>query len=311
MARALVGQVSGVQDILFGVTGQSLVFDAPEGRPSSVVSSTVFENSTGDDGTAEVATTGSAAVETSPNTTFDAASGDGQADARVCNILATTGVAVGRTFLAASATGERDWVEVESFISGVSGSVTARQPLKNAYTTADAFVSTRITHAIDSTWVADKANLSGAFDANPRYRWRLVYVVGGVTYAIDRYFDLLRYAGRHDVTPLDVDRRMRGWLDRLASEDREDQGRAVIDEAYQVVKFDLYNLSLPDQAIRNRELLNELVTLQAIAMVDATDVTEKKYADRLSQFIAFGKASVSEDESGAAGPLDIRPIWRR
>jgi hypothetical protein len=305
----MVGSVSGVQDILYGVTGQLLYFDAPEGRPSSIVSSTVYENSAGDDGTTESATTGSAAVETNPNTTFDAASGDGQADPRVCNITATTGVAMGRPYRATNAAGEFDIVEVAAVASGAS--VTARQPLKNAYTTGDAFVSTRITHAIDSTWVAAKANLSGAFDPNPKYRWRIVYVVGGVTCAIDRYFDLLRYAGRHDVTALDVDRRMRGWLDRLASEDREDQGRTIIDEAYQIVKFDLYNLSLPDQSIRNREILNELVTLKAVELIDGAEKSEKNYADRLSQFIAWGKTSVSKDESGAAGPIDVRPLWRR
>jgi len=301
--------MSQTLDILFGVTGQSLYFDAPEGRASSVTSSTIFENSTGDDGTAEGATTGVAATETNPNTTFDAASGDGQAYPRVCNITATTGVAVGREYLATNATGERDWVSVIAIASGAS--VTARQPLANAYASADAFVSTRIAHALDSTWIADATNLSGAIDPNPRYRWRLVYVVDGATYIHDGYFDLLRYAGRHDITPGDVDRRSRGWIDRVATEDREDQGREIIDEAYRVLKLDLYNFSLPDQAIRNRELVNELTLLKSIELVDATEANEKKYNDRLAHFIAWGKTAVSKDESAAASPAMPRPLWRR
>jgi hypothetical protein len=296
-------------DLAFNQTGQSLYFDAPEGRASSVTGSTVYENTTGDDGTAESATTGSATVETNPNTTFDAASGAGQTNPRLCRISATTGVAVGRTYLATNATGEKDWVEAEAFTS--ADSVVARVPLVNAYTTADTFVSTRITHAIDATWVADKNNISPAFDPNPAYRWRLVYVVASVTYTHDVYFDLLRYPGRHDVSPLDVDRAARGWIERVSTDDREDQGRSVIDEAHRIVKLDLYNYSMPDQAIRNREVLNELVIRKAIELVDTTEANEKKYGDRLAQFIAWGKTSTSKDTTGAATSGVLAPLWRR
>jgi hypothetical protein len=282
-------------DLLFGVTGQSLYFDAPEGRPSSVTSSALYEATTADDGTAEAATTGSAAVQTDP---------------RVCNVTATTGVTLGRSYLATSvANGEKEWIEAAAVVSGAT--VTAKRELQNAYTTSDTFVSTRITHAIDSTWVADTANLSGPFDPNARYRWRLVYVVASVTYVHDLYVDLLRYAGRHDVTPLDVDRRSRGWTERLEHSDREDQGRSVIDEAYQIVKFDLFNLDTPDQSVRNREVLNELVKLKAIEMIDMTEPAAANYQARLEQFIAWGKTHVQQSESGESGPGDTRPIWRR
>lgn len=299
---------SSTIDLLFGVTGQSLYFDAPEGRPSSVTSSDVFENTTGDDGTEEAATSGSAAVETNPNTTFDAASGAGQADARVCNLAATTGVKIGQQYRATNAAGEVDIVEVAAIVAAAT--VTARQPLVNAYTTGDTFESTRVTHAIDATWVADKNNLSGGFDPNPKYRWRLVYVVGGVTYAHDLYFDLLRYAGRHDVSPIDVDRRARGWMERVSVEDREDQGRSVIDEAYQVVKFDLYNLTVPDQSIRNREVVNELVKLKAIELVDG-EAGAAEYSRRFAQLMEFGKTSTSKTASAAASPGEIISKWSK
>jgi len=79
-----------VQDIVYGVTGQTVYFDAPEGRPSSVTSVEVFLWDVSDDDTAEAAV-GSGSVETNPNTTIDAASGYGQTDARVLNVAATTG----------------------------------------------------------------------------------------------------------------------------------------------------------------------------------------------------------------------------
>jgi hypothetical protein len=294
-------------DIAFGVTGQSLFFDAPEGRPSSVTSSSIFENSTGDDGTAESATTGSAAVETNPSTTFDAASGAAQANPTKCNLTATTGIAPDRVFLATNALGQKEFVEVTAFASADYALV--REPLQFDYTTADTFVSTRITHAIDATWVAASSNLSDEFDPNPRYRWRLVYVVSSVTYVHDVYFDLLRYPSRHDVRPTDVNHRAPGWTERAASYYRD--GRIAIDEAHQVVKFDLYNLSTPDQSIRNREVVNELVKLKAIELVDQTELNAKHYNDRFMQLLANGKTVTSKSSSGAASPGDVVSKWSK
>ena len=296
-------------DILFGVTGQSLYFDCPEGRPSAVTSSTVYENTTGDDGTAESATTGSAAVETSPNTTFDAASGDGEANPNQCNLTATTGCAIGRVYLATNATLESERVEVTAISSGAH--VLAREPLKNSYTTADTFVSTRVTHAIDSTWVADTSNISAEIAPNQRYRWRLVYVVNSVTYVHDAYFDLLRYAARHDVTALDVDRKFPGWIDRLPTYYREDQGRTLIDEAHREIKYDLYNELKGDQDIRNREVINELVILRAGMLLDPSEVNERRYHDRFAQIIRFTKVPMSSGSGAGAAMAAPTFIWSK
>lgn len=296
-------------DVLFGVTGQSLVFDAPEGRASSITTSEVFETTAGDDGTAESATTGSAAVETNPNTTFDAASGDGQTNPNKCNLTATTGIAVGRRYLATNSLGERDWVEVTGFAS--ADYALAREPLVNAYASADMFASTRISHAIDSTWVADSNNLSQAYDPNPRYRWRLVYVVSSVTYIHDVYFDLVRYAARYDVTGLDVERRFAGWLRAVGTFEREDQGASVIAEAFQHVKFDLYNLGIADQSIRNREVANELTKLAAGAMVFNTEEHWKLYNGRMAQLVANGKTNITRSANAAAAPGEVRSLFSK
>lgn len=297
-------------DLLYAVTGQSLYFDAPEGRASSVTSSTVYENASGDDGATEAATTGSAAVETNPNTTTDGDAGPGALDEeREVSLTSATGVAVDREYLLTNEDGAAERVLVQAIDS--TNVVTLRNPLQVFHAAGATFQSTRITHAVDSTWIAASANISNEFDPNPRYRWRLVYVVASVAYAHDLYFDVLRYAGRHDVSPIDVDRRSPGWLERLGTNDRLAQGRVIIDEAYQVIKFDLYNLSTPDQSIRNREVVNELVKLKAIELVDNTDASAKRYESRLAQLIANAKVVTSKDSTGAASPADPHPIWRR
>ncbi len=296
-------------DLLFNVTGQSLYFDCPEGAPSSVASSTVYENTTGDDGSTVSATTGSAAVETASNTTFDADSGDGEATPEQCNLTATTGLAVGRVYLATNTLSQREWVEVTAISSGAY--VLAREPLTNAYAATNTFVSTRITHAIDSTWVASSSNISSEIAPNARYRWRLVYVVSSVTYAHDVYFDLLRYPARHDVTALDVDRKFPGWVDRLPTYYREDQGKTLIDEAHREVKYDLYNELKGDQDIRNREVVNELVILRAGMLVDPSEVNERRYRDRFAQLLRFTKVPISVGTGAGAAPGTPTLIWSK
>jgi hypothetical protein len=196
-------------------------------------------------------------------------------------------------------------------VTGIASAdyVIARQPLQNAYASADTFASTRITHAIDSTWVADSNNLSQAYDPNPRYRWRLVYVVSSVTYIHDVYFDLVRYAARHDVTGLDVERRFAGWLRAVGTFEREDQGASVIAEAFTHVKFDLYNLGIADQSVRNREVANELIKLCAGAMVFNTEEHWRLYNGRMGQLVANGKTDIARSANAAAAPGEVRSLF--
>ena len=303
-------------DIVYNVTGQSLRFDAPEGRPSSVTTSAVYENNLGDDSTAETITDGaSAAVETSPDTTFDANSGTSSADPRVCNVAATTGITPGRRFLVTNAALETEWVDIITVVSGAS--CTARNNLRNDYVSADTLESTRITHAIDATWVAAKTNIS-ANGPEPRYRWRLEYVVASVTYVHDVYFDLVRYAGTTSVTGLDVDRAYPwlGWMNRLSSEDQEDGGSRVIDEAYRQVKMKLAMAGKADEGARNREVMEDLVVHRAAMLVAGTDVDAAEAAAALfnesyNNFIVSPKLDFDDDGSGAAAPSDPAPVWVR
>jgi hypothetical protein len=297
------------QDVVFGVTGQSLILDAPEGRPSAVASVTVFENYLGDDDQAETATTGSAAIEADPNTTFDATSGRGQPDERKCSLAATTGIVPGRSYLAVNDVLERELVEVVSVVAG--DSVIARHPLENTYPVGSTLQTTRISIGMDATWIADDTNVSWEVSPHARYRVRWVYAVAGVQYVHDTYFDLVRYAGRHDVTPRDVDLEFHGWVMSLPTDYREDQGRAVIDEAYRQVKLDLYGELLPDQGIRNRELLNALVIAKAGLIVFPGTANEDKYRDRFAKLIRSSQLPVSHDSDGGAAPVPALPLLLR
>ncbi|HMG21782.1 MAG TPA: hypothetical protein VK607_10710 [Kofleriaceae bacterium] len=297
---------SQTQDVVFGVAGQKLFFDAPEGRPSSPTVM-VWENASGDDTVAELAL-GAVAVELAPVTTFDAASGQGQADPRVCNLALTTGIKRGRAYLVTSATQEQELVEVSAVATEW---VIARQQLENAYGVGDTFVSTRITAAIDAAWLADDDNISGELEPDGRYRVRWTYTADGEVRVHDTYFDVVRYAGRHDVTPGDVNTEFHGWVLSLPAEYREEQGRPLIDEAYRQVKLDLYGDLIGDQAIRNRELLNALVTAKAGLLVFPGAANEAKYASRYGQLIRSQRLPLSQDSGGGASARPSLPIFVR
>lgn len=311
-----------MQNLYYGITGeQVLAWDAPEGRPSSVTSVTVYTSGTGDDGTAEVATSGSAAVETNPNTTFDAASGDGQADPRICNIAATTGCAIGRSYLATNAAGESEWVEVRGITSAAS--VQARHNLVNAYANSDTFESTRISISVDDTWIADKNNISDDLDPNPGYRVRWVYVVGGVKRVHDSYFNVVRYRAGHDVTPGDVDLVRSGWIHDLPAEHLEDQGAALIEDAYQDLLFDLHAIDVPAEMMRNRSVVNRLTIRKAILLasenkaaaggdVTAYEIDRDNYNALLDKLVRVNnKTQMAVDSSGAASERQAVSIWQK
>ncbi len=245
---------------MFGVTGQSLVLDVREGRPSSVTSVTVYAADADDNATAESATTGSASVETDPNTLIASAAGASQTNPKAITVSGA-GVLVGRRYWIESDFDHKEEIEFVSFF-GASG--TLRHPLVNDYALGSALFTTRCSVSLDSTWVADESNLSVAFAPSPAYRVRWVVVVGGATQVYDQYFDLVRYPARHRVSALDVENLSPGWIDRLPVDARADQGRGLIDRAWAHVKWDLFKAGIGDSALRNAALLHELVASRAV-----------------------------------------------
>lgn len=306
------------QDVLYNVisTTQSIFWDAPEGRPSAVDSITLYPMSTGDDGSAETALN-AAAIETNPNTTFDANSGKGETDETLCAIAATTGVAAGRQYLATNALGETDWIEVQGFTSGAS--VNAKSPLKNAYANADTFETTRITATFLNAWIQDKSNISDGLDPNPGYRARVEYTAGGVVRVHHFGVDLVRYSGGTSVTPATMNSFRPKWSYILPTYHQEDDGTRIIESAYDDLRWDLFRAGIPDEMIRNQDSIDRGTMLRAWKNLTMETENEEAQADAADEYQAFldgifritAKAARATDSSGAGVVTPGRSLWEK
>lgn len=312
-----------VKDILFDVTGQTVEFDCPEGRPSSVTSCAVYPWDVSDEDISEAAI-GAGSVESNPSTTLDGSAGPSQSNPRNIPLTATTGIAAGRTYLITHATtGIKEFVEVESVTS--ADSVTVKHPLHNDYASGATFQSTRIQATIDSTWIADDSNLTiDAVGPNPMYRVRWVYVVSSTTYVADTYFNVVRYPARHGVLPQDVEALLPSWLDTLPSDHQRDQGRKLIDDAYREVRIDLYQIDLAASGLAESEITDELVRLKVIELgewakfyaggqgsTERADASARRYQARLDALARIVARIPVRDSTGAATPIVSVGLSRR
>jgi hypothetical protein len=300
------------QDIAFGASGQELVFDAPEGRPSSVESVAVFAWLASDDDDPEDAIDGAPAVETNPNTTTDAAIDASSANRRRIPLTATTGCAGERSYLITGADQLREFVEVLDVDAG--DAVIVRNTLHNAYASGATFQSTRIVAALDDAWIADENNLDASSGPSPMYRVRWVYTVAGQQYVADSYFNLVRYGLAHAVKPQDVDDIAPGWLAGLPTDHRADQGRRLIATAFRQTKLDLYARQLDDSDIADAEIIDELVALKTIVLTErakflaggdnptAHEVANGWYTARFEQLVGLAITVPVRDEDGAGAP---------
>lgn len=308
-------------EVVFGQAGQSLYWDAPEGRPSSVTSVSVYRSSAGDDTAGEPATSGSASVD-SVNTTVDAASGYGQADARRVNVASTAGIATGREYLlTAAADGAREWVEAVEIAPG--DYITARSPLRNTYASADTLEGTRISVSVDATWIADEGKISSAADPLDDYRIRWVYVVGGVTHTHDSYFRVVRYQADHSVTAADMDEVMPGFVDYLPDYHQADQGRRLIDRAHRDVMWDLRATDVEAASVRDVDAINQAVILRVVAnlakhsvmagrsSVESLQIAERDYSAFMDRVFRVVSRVNVDDGSGGASKGSPAPVWRR
>lgn len=308
------------QKLIYGVTGQTISIDCPEGRPSGTPTCSVYRQTAGDDATAEFSPT--AAVETSPNTTVDAESGYGSADPRKLSLTATTGIVTGRVYrLSESATVE--WVEPVRVVS--ADYIEARAPLAHRYTTSAVFVSTRISATVDPTWVATASKLSDATSTMPGYRVRWAYVVGGVTYVAYSYCDLVRAPGHASVTWRDVEPYIPQLLDKLPTFDRGDQGAARLEAAYREVVADLRRADCDEDQVRDQEVIDRLTALKAAVLwaevgvhpsqfsaMEFVEVRRSAYRAELEQMIrVVTRTSMAVGASGAGVTVSAIPIWSR
>lgn len=267
-------------DVVYDITGQTLAHRVLQGRPTSATFK-VFRDTQSDDETAEFE--GTATVD-SVSTTLTAASGRGQTDPNKVN-MTTTNVVTGRKYLISEGQ-MKEWFEP---IQVETGYARGRYPLRNAFTTAATVVGTTITAAVDSTWVADESNISNHLDPNPDYRVRWEIVVGSDTLVEYSFFDLVRATIGTGVDIFDLNDRAPGLHDSLPIEYRPDQGQSLIAAALRSVQAELGADSIDIDAIRDVQVLDELVILRALNMLAIGGWRPKSYASLVEYIDATGK----------------------
>jgi hypothetical protein len=182
-----------------------------------------------------------------------------------------------------------------------------------------------ITDVLDLTgrgWRTDEATTPWVAGA-AGYRLRWAYTVNSINYVGVSFADLVRYPAKSLVTPLDVDRRFPGWIDRLATNYQEDQGQALIDEALQALKMDSLGDDQLVRRIRNTEVVRELVicranviAVEAMAIAGASNAEQVQlardiYEQRYKQLIREPKVPVDQTGGGSSAQANRLPAWRR
>lgn len=322
------------QEVIFNLLGQSFFYDVPEGRPSASPTPTVqvFLATNDDDGVAESATTGSCSIDAADTTLAAAATaGDTQV-----TVTSAASIVRGRRYLmSAGSSADRELVEVAS-VSGTT--VILRRPLSNSYALGAAFQGTRVSIGVSPTWVADRSKLTDALGSNwrtdieddpaqfaghPGFRLRWAYTVAGVATIGIGFADLVRYQAKNLVTPLDVDGRFAGWIDRLPPDYQRDQGALLVEESFHAVREDLLGDAQTARKIRSTDVVGTLTIYKAALLAAqhnvlagrgdtaAVDVAAKLYEQRYNQLAREPKFAVDTAGSGASAQPQRLPVWRR
>ena len=319
------------QELIYSVNSQTLYFDPPEGQATGTPTVTVYGATNDDDAGSEAATTGACSVD-SVSTTFTANLGDTE-----ITVADATSITRKRRYIVANPAGETEWAEIKS-VSGTT--IGLRQPLKNDYSSGSTLKGCRLSIAVSNTWAATKAKISDILDPTGRgwrtdmdsdtwvagasgYRVRWSYTVGGVATIGVSFFDLVRYQAKNLVTPLDVDRRFPGWLDRLPTDYQEDQGQALIDEAFQAIKMDALGDEQVIRRIRDTQVIRELTIFRANVLsqeaslfaggsnAEMVKAAQDLYEQRYKTLIREPKVPADQTGGGASSQGTRLPAWRR
>ena len=318
------------QEVIFNLTGQSFFYDPPETfQPTGTPTVQVWLAENDDTQNTESATTGSCSVD-SVATTFSASVGD-----QSITVASGTSITRGRRYLVTDVDGDAEWVQVAT-ITGTT--VGLRRPLLNSYASGSTFKGTRISIGVNSTWVATAAHitdvLSGswrttvepepsAFVGQAGYRLRWAYTVNSVATIGYSFADLVRYQAKNLVTALDVEQRFPGWIDRLPTDEREDQGAGLCLEAFHAVRMDAIADAVLLRKVRNTEVLRELTMYRAnlIAVenevmrggvrIEALDVARAAYTQRYNQLLREPKVPTDSSGGGASAQSPRQPVFRR
>ena len=223
----------------------------------------------------------------------------------------------------AAASGEQEWFIVADLAAGAT--LTSRHALHNDYASADTVESTRVSFTVLDAWIQDSAKLTDGGGQGPAGGWRArwEYVVGGLSYVHDSYFDVVRYQGTHRVLPTDVEDAWPGWKSQLPTEYDGDEGqRALIQRAYNRVKSDLYAHDQADQLMRDEEQMSHLIILKTIensaqvmlyngGPIDALEEARRDYSDEFTRLIkVVSKVPVALDSGGGASFRTSEPVFK-
>lgn len=303
--------------LTYGITGQTLDVLVRLGRPTSATFE-VFRQSATDDGTPEFQ--GSATVDT-PNTTLASAAGPAQSDPARIPLTSTTGIVKDRRYLL-SQNSLQEWVDV---VEVGSGYVRVRQQLQNDYTSGATFQSTYLTAAVNSSFIQNLSNLSDLLDTTPDYRVVWTVVVGGQTYQLYTFFDVVRTPVLHNVEISDIDAAVPGLADTMPVELRAEQGRPLIDRAFSSVRADLVASQIDVNSLRDDEVMDELVILRTIRSlaeggwappgVDKNlflETSTKNYERFLERHIAVSLNHATASRDGASALAEpVRSAWSK
>lgn len=321
------------QEVIFNLTGQSFFYDPPEGRPaaSPVPTVSVYLATNDDDGVAESATTGSVSID-SVDTGLNASAAAGDT---TLSVGSAGSIARGRRYLLTNTDGGRELIEVASLTGTTVG---LRRPLMNAFASGATFQGTRLSIAVSSTWIIDRSKITDVIGSNWRtdveddpalfaghagYRLRWSYTAGGVATIGISFADVVRYAAKNLVTPLDVDGRFAGWIDRLPPDYQRDQGASLVETAFDEVRLDLLGDAQTARKIRDTFILGELTIFKANLMAAehsilagradtaALKVAQDLYMQRYNQLAREPKFAVDNAGSGASAQPARLPAWRR
>jgi hypothetical protein len=304
-------------DIIFGVTGQSLVYRVPQGRPSGATFDVFHESATDD---AEPEWSGTATVE-SVDTTLSTDAGVGEADRTLIPVASSSNVTVGRRYLL-SQSGRKEQALI---VAKDGNNLYASAPLQNTYTAGADFEGTHISAAVDAAWVADEANLGDGADPSPDYRVRYLITVGGESVVAYQFFDLVRGALEHGVTMHDVEDRFWNVIDSIPVDHRADQGARLLAAAWEDMSADLAGNRVKASALRDGQLVDQLLIRRLrltfaenghippnVSMERFLDYAAEQYARFLERhFILASEVAVADGTGGAtARKRAAPPPWR-
>ncbi len=284
------------QELIFGVTGQSLILDVVEPL-STIVSVAVHRAGDDDTVTALSATTGSASIAL-PSEAITVAAGRGQVNPKKLTMLDTNGFSAGLRYRIVGTDGIQETFEIDGTPSTTV--IYTRHPLRNAYAIgASLRGDLRATQAVLDSWAADVTWICPSLSPNPGYRvrWQILDA-NSATQVYDRNFDLVRYPSVNPVGPIDVDDAYHGWLDSLPPDHQVNRGASLIAEAHRQIKIDLYRHGIADQALRNVEVFAALIIARAGALTGRAPKSD--YTDLIAGLVESPALQIDKTGGGGA-----------